>query len=129
MRTKIAVYGGAVLLAFPISLFLHAPIAQPQERPVPVGGVTRENFLRLHEGLTREQVEEIMGGPPKACYQSSGTHSLVWHGQGINVSIDYAGDKGAIGGLAHCSDGTEIELQRKPKVESWWTIILRKLRQ
>src|SRR5438874_7970559 len=47
----------AALLGLGVSLI----VLTPQHRR---SGITQENFERIKEGMTEEEVEEILGGPP-----------------------------------------------------------------
>ena len=70
----------------------------------PKPGVTRENFRRLHKGMTQEEVESILGGKGRIdglmirpYLGERGTHVEDWRNQ-IYISITFDGSE-AIGGL------------------------------
>jgi hypothetical protein len=53
---RVLLVAAAVVLAFGACAFL---LSRNQPRP----GITRDNFERIQEGMTTEEVEEILGGP------------------------------------------------------------------
>jgi hypothetical protein len=53
----------------------------------PRPAVTPENFRRLRLGMTRPQVERILGQPRGA---GAVDCSLVWEGEGVRVTLDFA---------------------------------------
>ena len=79
--------------------------------------VTAENFQRLHEGMTEEEVEAILGENPAL----SAPAVKVWKGaEGCSEISFYpsgSGDSLARRGLFCGDDGLRLEL--RPKPESW----------
>jgi hypothetical protein len=49
--------------------------------------VTPENFRRLRLGMTRPQVERILGPPHRP---GPVDRALVWEGDGVRVTLDFA---------------------------------------
>lgn len=54
--------------------------------------VTQENFARLEAGMSRQQVEELLGKPGE-CAGALGMSSCTWGQKNRFISIQFAGDK------------------------------------
>lgn len=54
--------------------------------------VTQENFSRLEAGMSRAQVEEMLGKPGE-CAGALGMSSCTWGAKHRFISIQFAGDK------------------------------------
>nr|MBF0682025.1 outer membrane protein assembly factor BamE [Pseudomonas sp.] len=54
--------------------------------------VTQENFARLEAGMSRAQVEELLGKPGE-CAGALGMSSCTWGAKHRFISIQFAGDK------------------------------------
>lgn len=58
--------------------------------------VTADNFVRIHEGMTRSEVTGILGEPTQASsidiLGMSGT-SATWNGGGASITIQFVNDK------------------------------------
>lgn len=54
--------------------------------------ITQENFAKLEAGMSRQQVEELLGKPGE-CAGALGMSSCTWGAKHRFISIQYAGDK------------------------------------
>ena len=54
--------------------------------------LNQENFSKLKTGMTKTEVEELLGKPTE-CAGALGFSSCTWGDQKTYVSIQYAGDK------------------------------------
>ncbi|MBA1264140.1 outer membrane protein assembly factor BamE domain-containing protein [Stutzerimonas sp. NM35] len=54
--------------------------------------VTQENFAKLEAGMSRQQVEELLGKPGE-CAGALGMSSCTWGQKNRFISIQFAGDK------------------------------------
>ncbi|CDZ95181.1 MULTISPECIES: outer membrane protein assembly factor BamE domain-containing protein [Pseudomonadaceae] len=54
--------------------------------------ITQENFAKLEAGMSRQQVEELLGKPGE-CAGALGMSSCTWGSKHRFISIQYAGDK------------------------------------
>ena len=54
--------------------------------------ITQENFAKLEAGMSRQQVEELLGKPGE-CAGALGISSCTWGTKDSFISIQYAGDK------------------------------------
>lgn len=54
--------------------------------------ITQENFAKLEAGMSRQQVEELLGKPGE-CAGALGMSSCTWGEQKRFISIQFAGDK------------------------------------
>ena len=54
--------------------------------------ITQENFAQLEAGMSRQQVEELLGKPGE-CAGALGMSSCTWGAKHRFISIQYAGDK------------------------------------
>jgi len=54
--------------------------------------VTQENFAKLHAGMSRPEVEELLGKPGE-CAGALGMSSCTWGQKNRFISIQFAGDK------------------------------------
>lgn len=54
--------------------------------------VTQENFARLEAGMSRVDVEQLLGKPSE-CAGALGMSSCLWGDQERFISIQFAGDK------------------------------------
>lgn len=54
--------------------------------------VTQENFARLEAGMSRQQVEELLGKPGE-CAGALGMSSCTWGEKNRFISIQFAGDQ------------------------------------
>lgn len=54
--------------------------------------ITQENFAKLEAGMSRQQVEELLG-KPEECAGALGMSSCTWGAKHRFISIQYAGDK------------------------------------
>jgi hypothetical protein len=62
-------------------------------------GVTPDNFRRLHEGMSRAEVEAIMGGPSQTSYPLIKlygrplTHMEIWRGERCTIYLRFHDDR------------------------------------
>jgi hypothetical protein len=78
----------SILLAAAASLLVASPIAAVWWALTPEPGVTLENFRRLHDGMTLEEIETIMGKPSDRCeIPMNGSSTHIWVGDEGTVSI------------------------------------------
>ncbi len=54
--------------------------------------VTQENFAKLEAGMSRQQVEALLGKPGE-CAGALGMSSCTWGAKHRFISIQFAGDK------------------------------------
>lgn len=54
--------------------------------------VTQENYARLEAGMSREQVETLLGKPGE-CAGALGVSSCTWGTRDRFISVQFAGDK------------------------------------
>lgn len=54
--------------------------------------ITQENFAQLEAGMSRQQVEELLGKPGE-CAGALGMSSCTWGQKNRFISIQFAGDK------------------------------------
>ena len=54
--------------------------------------VTQENYTKLEAGMSRQQVEELLGKPGE-CAGALGMSSCTWGQKNRFISIQFAGDK------------------------------------
>jgi len=54
--------------------------------------ITQENFAHLEAGMSRQQVEELLGKPGE-CAGALGMSSCTWGQKNRFISIQFAGDK------------------------------------
>lgn len=54
--------------------------------------ITQENFAKLEAGMSRQQVEELLGKPGE-CAGALGMSSCTWGAKHRFISIQFAGDK------------------------------------
>ncbi len=54
--------------------------------------ITQENFARLEAGMSRAEVEKILGKPGE-CAGALGMSSCTWGAKHRFISIQFAGDK------------------------------------
>ena len=54
--------------------------------------VTQENFAKLQTGMSRAEVEELLGKPGE-CAGALGMSSCTWGQKNRFISIQFAGDK------------------------------------
>lgn len=54
--------------------------------------VTQENFAKLQAGMSRAEVEELLGKPGE-CAGALGMSSCTWGQKNRFISIQFAGDK------------------------------------
>ena len=54
--------------------------------------VTQENFAKLKAGMSRAEVEELLGKPGE-CAGALGMSSCTWGQKNRFISIQFAGDK------------------------------------
>ncbi|TBU87412.1 outer membrane protein assembly factor BamE domain-containing protein [Phytopseudomonas dryadis] len=56
------------------------------------GKVNQENYAKLHAGMTKAEVEELLGTATE-CSGALGMSSCTWGDQVSFISVQYAGDK------------------------------------
>lgn len=54
--------------------------------------VNQENYSRLKPGMTKVEVEGLLGGPTE-CSGALGISSCTWGDDSSFISVQYAGDK------------------------------------
>jgi hypothetical protein len=81
MRRRRLLLGAGVLALLGLAAGLVVWPAHPRPR------VTAGNFRRLRLGMTRRQVERILGPPHRA---GAVVDSLVWEGDGVRVTLDFS---------------------------------------
>ena len=81
MRRRRLLQGAGVLALLGLAAGLVVWSAHPRPR------VTAENFRRLRLGMTRPQVERILGPPHRA---GAVVYSLLWEGDGVRVTLDFS---------------------------------------
>lgn len=54
--------------------------------------INQENYAKLEAGMTRAEVESLLGGPTE-CSGALGMSSCTWGDQQRFISVQYAGDK------------------------------------
>lgn len=54
--------------------------------------VNQENYAKLESGMTRAEVETILGSPSE-CSSALGVSSCLWGDDRSNISIQFAGDR------------------------------------
>ena len=97
MRRRRLLLGAGVLALLGLAVGLVVWPARPRPR------VTTENFRRLRLGMSRRQVERILGPPHCA---GAVVHSLVWEGDGVRVTLDFSESGG--GGTLSMGDLTFV---------------------
>jgi hypothetical protein len=73
--------------------------------------VTAENFRRLRLGMTRPQVERLLG-PPRGA--GAVDYSLVWEGDGVRITLDFSEPGG--GGILGMGDLTFLRTGARESV-------------
>jgi hypothetical protein len=81
MRRRRLLLRAGVLALLGLAAGLAVWLAYPRPR------VTPENFRRLRLGMTRPQVERILGPPHRA---GAVVYSLLWEGDGVRVTLDFS---------------------------------------
>jgi hypothetical protein len=95
MRKKLVLAFGLVVCLGLVALFgWHLLPPKP--------GVTEANFRRLHQGMSKAQVEAILGGPGADQWAV-----YAWKGDRCLVAIGFIGDETAGLGWFHVDDGEE----------------------
>jgi hypothetical protein len=80
-------------------------------------GVTAENFLRLHPGMTENEVDSILGqATGRLSYNGGADVSKSWEVEESAVIITF-GDGATDSGTFFGKDGLRLEL--RPKPETW----------
>lgn len=54
--------------------------------------VNQENYARLKAGMSKAEVEALIGAP-KECSGAVGLTSCTWGDEKASISVQYAGDK------------------------------------
>jgi len=54
--------------------------------------INQENYAKLEAGMTKADVEQLLGGPTE-CSGALGMSSCTWGDQQSFISVQYAGDK------------------------------------
>jgi hypothetical protein len=96
---------------------------QPSYTP----GVTPENFRRLHKGMTRDEVQAILGGP--GSFQQRGTDSFgeKWHGEHCCIFLwfqDWA-EVTVDSGSMTTQDGSRVYMAEDRADPRFWAFIRR----
>src|SRR5262249_11442376 len=99
-----------VFLALALVLLLVGgmlPVLFPRPSPV-----TREAFIRIKAGMTRAEVESILGGKP-GDYRTTPAYALSGSGGGISWDI-WSGDEGEVcvyfdGGMVNATEFYEAQ--------------------
>lgn len=56
------------------------------------GKINQENYAKLKPGMTKAEVESLLGGPTE-CAGALGMSSCTWGDEQRFISVQYAGDK------------------------------------
>jgi hypothetical protein len=56
------------------------------------GKVNQDNYSKLKAGMTRAEVESLLGGPAE-CASALGLSSCTWGDEQRFISVQYSGDK------------------------------------
>lgn len=59
------------------------------------GKVTQENYSKLKSGMSRGEIEAIIGSPTE-CSSALGVSSCLWGDDKSSISIQFAGDKALV---------------------------------
>lgn len=59
---------------------------------VACGKVNQDNYAKLHAGMTKAEVENLLGSPTE-CSGALGMSSCTWGDQVSFISVQYAGDQ------------------------------------
>ncbi len=54
--------------------------------------LNQENYAQLHPGMSKAEVERLLGGPDE-CSAALGVSSCTWGDEQRFISVQYAGDK------------------------------------
>ena len=54
--------------------------------------INQDNYSKLETGMTKSQVESLLGGPTE-CAGALGVSSCTWGDQQRFISVQYAGDQ------------------------------------
>jgi hypothetical protein len=95
----------------------------------PKPGVTVENFRRLHRGMTKEEVDAILGGPGEVSgFINNMARTRDWHGDHCTVSImsSSLATLDAASGEIRTDDG-RLLLRLAPEPPSCWDQLRRVL--
>ncbi len=93
----------------------------------PKPGVTRENFRRLHKGMTSEQVQEIIGVRFSLCASSSASLYMIWEGGEGKIQVEFIRTgvylnrpEGATSGGFYPKEGNREQLTDESVLSSVW---------
>jgi hypothetical protein len=86
-----------------IAVVVTWPPSQPVRSPLKPGGVTPEDFQRIEKGMSRREVETILGGPP-GNYATVGVKERLtgskqaiskdrWIGNRAAIDVWFSGDR------------------------------------
>jgi SmpA / OmlA family len=95
----------------------------------PKPGVTLDNFRRLHRGMTKEEVDAILGGPVEVSgFNNNKARTRYWHGDHCRVSITSSSfvTLDAADGEIRTDDG-RLLLRLAPEPPSLWERLRRLL--
>src|SRR5690349_13126704 len=84
MKKRRLLLGAGALACLGLAVGLFVWLTYPRPR------VTPENFRRLRLGMTRPQVEAILGQP--AGVPGPMAYSVVWEGRQVRVTLDFFPD-------------------------------------
>src|SRR5437868_4562391 len=82
----------------------------------PKPGVTEANFLRLHAGMSQQEVRRVFGGPGEFAGYMTFQHLQDWEGDHCHVTIlfsDFGGSRATSGTLT-TDEGQTLDLPAEP---------------
>jgi hypothetical protein len=123
MRKRAVVVAGVLVF-----LGLLGLAAVPRLLP-PKPGVTLENFRRLHRGMTKEEVDVLLGGPGEVTgFVNNMARTRYWYGDHCRVSIRSSSfvTLDAASGEIRTDDG-QLLSRLAPEPTSFWERLRREL--
>jgi hypothetical protein len=92
-------------------------------------GVTPDNFRRLHEDMTRDEVQAILGCPGKFQFRMTGSHGEGWHGEECSINLWFSDfvRVGVESGEMTTKHGSNVKVADNPADHNIFAVVRRVL--
>jgi hypothetical protein len=112
MKTRLALAAVEALVVVTIAIVISAPVSR----------INLSSYGQIEEGMTRQQVEKILGGPPRSetGVTTVGCPPEIWEGSEIIILVTFDATNDRVTSKSLCFQGAGKARGFWNAIRAWW---------